>query len=260
MIFKWLRNRRRKKVISSDSPSGLVKTLESWLPLYSRLNKKDRLELIGHVNVLLNEKRFIGAHDLKVTDQMKFLICGQAAMLLLHRKTNYFPNVNNIIIYESAFASMIDEGIGGNTYIKKYQPRVGESNSHTGTIVLSWASALAGASNPSDGQNVVLHEFAHQLDSEDGKTNGAPLLPSNTAYRVWAKEMTKEFYQLQDDLRKDRKTFIDKYGATNPAEFFAVITESFFEKPQGLKKKYPDLYKVLSKFYKQDPTSYFKVE
>lgn len=257
MILRWLRDRRRKKVTSMPPPVGLLQTLEKELPLFSSLSTDDKKELINHTKILLNEKHFVGAHDLTVTDRMKFLICAQAAILLLHRQTDYFPNVSNIVLYESSFASMVDEGIGGDVYIQKYQSRVGESNYRTGTVVLSWTSTFEGAQNPSDGHNVVLHEFAHQLDSETGSTNGAPLLSSNTAYRVWAKEMTKDFYELQHDIKKHQKSFIDQYGATNPAEFFAVLTEAFFEKPKGLKRHHPELYTVLSNFYKQDPVKYF---
>ncbi len=260
MILRWLKDLRRKKLISKAPPEGLIETLKKEMPLFNHLNTDDQKELIDHVKVLLHEKHFVGAHGLSVSDEMRFLICGQAAVLLLHRKTDYFPNVSKIVIYESAFASIVDENIGGNVYLQKYQPRVGESNYKTGTVVLSWMSTFKGAQNPSDGHNVVLHEFAHQLDSETGSTNGAPPLSSNTAYRAWAEEMSKDFFQLQNQVEESRKTFIDQYGATSPAEFFAVVTEAFFEKPIGLRKKHPELYKILSDFYLQDPARYFTLK
>jgi hypothetical protein len=135
------------------------------------------------------------------------------------------------------------------------QARVGESWGF-GTVILAWDDVLNGARDTSDGHNVVMHEFAHQLDEGTGTANGSPQLELKSQYTAWAKILSDEFHQLNEDANKNRKSVMDKYGATNPAEFFAVATETFFEKPVQLKRKHPALYDELKLFYRQDPAAF----
>ena len=133
--------------------------------------------------------------------------------------------------------------------------RLGESWG-AGAVVLSWSNVKQGAFNFCDGHNVTMHEFAHQLDQEDGAADGAPILETRSAYSAWAKVFSKEFEQLQRNARKHKRSVFDAYGATNPAEFFAVATESFFEKPQQFQKKHPELYEELRGYYKVHPVEW----
>jgi len=121
-----------------------------------------------------------------------------------------------------------------------------------GVVVISWDDTVRGGRNPADGENVVLHEFAHQLDAEDGVTDGAPILPPS-ALRTWAGVLSEEYERLRQDAASDRRSTLDEYGATNKAEFFAVATETFFEKPVQLEREHPKLYRQLQRFYQQDP-------
>ena len=109
--------------------------------------------------------------------------------------------------------------------------------------------------NVHDGHNVVLHEFAHQLDQEDGSMDGAPDLGSRARYTAWARVLGDEYKELTERVLSGKPSDIDDYGATNPPEFFAVVTEMFFEKPRQLRARHPDLYGVLAEFYHQDPAS-----
>lgn len=256
-MFGMFKERRRDRLKAATFPSEWRKHLEAEMPLYKCLTEGDRAELEGHLKVLIGEKKFIGANGVTITDEMRVLVCAQAAMLLLHRKPHYFPNVDTIVIYEGAFVSNIKEDAGGGAFLEKPQARIGESNSNVGVVVLAWNSVRSGASNPRAGQNVVFHEFAHQLDSENGSVDGAPVLPSTSAYRAWSSVMTEEFDHLRSEVQHHHKTFIDEYGATSPAEFFAVITEAFFERPIGMKKRHPHLYELLADFYKQNPVEAF---
>ena len=120
-------------------------------------------------------------------------------------------------------------------------------------MVLAWDSVKQGAINFKDGRNVVMHEFAHQLDQEDGTADGAPILEVGTAYTSWAEVFSREFLQLQKKKKKRKRSVFNKYGATNPAEFFAVVTESFFEKPKQFQKKHPELFEELRDYYKVNP-------
>src|SRR5712691_7880267 len=121
-----------------------------------------------------------------------------------------------------------------------------------GVVVISWDDTVRGARNSVDGDNVVLHEFAHQLDAEDGVSDGAPILPPS-ALRTWGGVLSEEYERLRRDAEQDRPSALDEYGATNKAEFFAVATEAFFEKPVQLEREHPALYGQLREFYRQDP-------
>ena len=126
----------------------------------------------------------------------------------------------------------------------------------SGSVVLSWDNTSTGADNAKDGRNLVLHEFAHQLDQADGKADGAPALGSHEQYQRWQKVCTRVFTDLREKVERGNKTVIDDYGATNPAEFFAVATETFFEKPHQLNKRRPELYVLLSEYYRVNPLSW----
>ncbi len=144
------------------------------------------------------------------------------------------------------------EPLGGGGLIAGEQGRLGEAWGQ-GVVVLSWDDVRRGAADMRDGQNVVLHEFAHQLDQEDGAADGAPILPGRSRYVAWARVLGAEYEQLRRDASRGRPSVLDDYGATNPAEFFAVATECFFEKPGLLRRRHPELYEELRAYYRQDP-------
>ena len=132
------------------------------------------------------------------------------------------------------------------------QERLGEAW-NSGAVVLSWEDVRFGAADCCDGHNVVLHEFAHQLDMENNVADGAPLLPRRSMYVAWARVLGREYEELQRAVAKNHRTVMDEYGAIDPAEFFAVATETFFEKPAQLNARHPELYEQLREFYQQDP-------
>jgi len=142
----------------------------------------------------------------------------------------------------------------GNVVVEGDQPRLGESWVR-GAVVLAWDAVLHGASNIHDGHNVVLHEFAHQLDADDGSMDGAPELGKRSLYSAWAHALGAEYQELVERMAAHKPGDIDAYGATSPAEFFAVVTEAFFEQGAQLKRKHPELYEVLRGFYRQDPAA-----
>ena len=175
-------------------------------------------------------------------------------MLLLNRENEFFNVLTSVLVYPAAYIAKAPVHNNGSI-VDSDSVRLGESW-NSGTLVLSWNDVKYGVKNSSDGQNVIIHEFAHQLDQEDGGAHGDPILESRSNYVTWAKVLGEEFKILKEKAAKHKKSTMDYYGATNPAEFFAVATETFFEKPVQMKTKHPELYEELKKFYKLDPCSW----
>lgn len=237
------RNNRRAKLRAQPLADGSKQMIRKNVPLYNRLPEPLKEQLHGLVNVFIAEKRFEGCGGLEMTDEIKVTIAAQASMLLLNRRPTYFPKLRTILVYP-------------HTYVAKQNGRdsvrLGESWQN-GPVVLTWDSVKGGARNVHDGKNVVLHEFSHQLDQEDGSADGAPILESRSCYATWARVLSEEYDRLRAKKKKFRRSVLNKYGATNPAEFFAVATEAFFEKAKQMKKKNPELYEELKTYYKLDP-------
>lgn len=248
------RRRRRRRIRKRPFPPEWLAIIERNVPYYGRLSPEEQAELRGHVLVFLDEKRFEGCGGLKITDEIRITIAAQACILLLNRRPTYYPGLKSIYVYPHAYVADARTRLPDGTVIEGDQVRLGESWSR-GSLVLAWDHARRGAADVRDGRNVVLHEFAHQLDTEDGVADGAPILEQRSMYVAWARVLGEEYRELIDDVEHHRRTLISGYGATNPAEFFAVVTECFFERPRGLQLQHPELYEQLAAFYRQDPAS-----
>lgn len=249
MFFK---KRRRKRIAGRPFPDLWQATLERNVPLYARLSESDREELKRHILIFLAEKRFEGCGGLEITDEIRVTIAAHACILLLHRHTDYYPGLPSILVYPSAYVAPDVRHFVGETVLESDDVRLGESWHH-GSVVLSWDDVRRTAANLHDGQNVVLHEFAHQLDSSGGKGDSTPVLRDDRSFQAWAKALGQDYERFQRAVQYRRPEVLDAYGATNPAEFFAVATECFFETPDELRRAYPRLYEELKRFYQQDP-------
>ena len=250
------RKRRREKLRNQPFPPGWLKIIGQNVPIYCRLSEADQKELQGHIHVFLAEKNFEGCGGLDLTDEIKVTIAAYACILLLHRRTDYYPGLFSILVYPDAFIAKAHVSLAPGFYAETQQVHLGESWKR-GALILSWNHVLASAVEHRNGHNVVLHEFAHQLDTENGYANGAPPLPQRSMYEAWARILAKDYAQLQRDADEGRSTVLDKYGATDPAEFFAVATESFFENPVRLQMENPELYEELKLYFRQDPANMF---
>lgn len=250
-MFGW-KQRRRRRWRGTPLPPPWIDLIERNVPYYNYLTPEERSELCGHIQVFLHEKIFEGCEGLEITDEIRVTIAAQACILLLHRQTDYFPVMSSILVYPHHYFAYVSERQSGGLVREGIQARLGESWKR-GPIVLSWDDVLRGAADPHDGHNVVFHEFAHELDSESGALEGAPRLPEATMYTAWARVLGREYKNLLADLEHNHQNLIDAYGASNPAEFFAVVTEAFFEMPLQLKSRHPELYEQLRSFYQQDP-------
>ena len=188
--------------------------------------------------------------ELSVSDEMRYGIAAQACLLVLNKDDAWYKNLKTILIYPDAFKST-QRQTDGYVETAREITRIGESWAR-GPVVLSWAHTREGAFIDDDGHNVVFHEFAHQLDDLSGDTDGAPVLKDRAKAEEWAQTFREAFKRLQEDLAANQATLIDPYGATSPAEFFAVCVEIFFERPADLKREEPNLYHQLSEYFRLD--------
>ena len=196
-------------------------------------------------------KRFYGCAGQEITDEVRVTIAGEACLLLLNQGWSVYPKLSAILVYPSAFRARREQLQDDGTVAMADHDLLGESWS-VGKVILSWDDVEHGAADFSDGRNVVLHEFAHQLDGHSGSTNGAPPLRRNS-YRSWAQVFSENFDDLRSRSRVGKPTVMDTYGTLNPAEFFAVATETFFEKPHQLHEHRPELFSELQQYYQLDP-------
>ncbi len=246
--------RRRLRVVG-DFPEAWDRYLRGTFAVYRCLPDPHRAELQRRILEFVHRKNFEACGGLpRVREKMQVLIAAQACLLLVGRPGDrLFPGLHSILLYPGAFRDTrprvfsIDEDDDDPTEV-----RLGESWS-TGSVVLAWDSVRDGAARRSDGMNVVLHEFAHQLDHADGSTDGAPILDSRDEYVDWAAVMRREFEGLKRAAKSGREPLLDPYGAEDPAEFFAVATETFFERPEELAEEHEELYGELRDYYRVDP-------
>lgn len=247
IVKRWQRQRLQKRPF----PPYWLALVEQYVPIYTKLTSAERKRLQGHVNVFLSEKQFIGCNGLTVTDEMRLAIAAVSCILLLNEQGNYFQKLVSILIYPHEY--VVDATTSHGFYIEEQRvARLGESWTRD-QLILSWHQIQFDAHHWNDGHNLILHEFAHQLDQANDEAQGVPLLIHKAEYSRWAQVMNYEFQQLYAAAQQGWPTVIDSYGATNPAEFFAVATETFFEKPKAMHRKHTELYELLRDFYKLDP-------
>jgi Mlc titration factor MtfA (ptsG expression regulator) len=251
LAWLWPRWRLRRALARPLAP-GLVAILERNVTQYVGMAPAQRAELRGLVQRFLLEKKFVGCAGLEVSDAMRVTIAGQASLLLMGRPTRVYPGLDTVLVYPGAFLAPRKQVDAAGVVTEERQDLLGESWGD-GRVVLSWEHVRRAGNAVVPGQNVVLHEFAHQLDSESGSNNGAPWLGSRERYQRWSHVLGRDFERLRFDAWHGQPAVLDHYGASSPAEFFAVATESFFERPWHLAARYPDLFDEFANFYRVDP-------
>ena len=247
--------RRRARLRAQPLPAAWQAILAARVPAVARLPAPLRRRLEGQMQIFLAEKRFVGCDGLVVSDEMRVVVAAQACLLLASRTGEVFPGVREILLYPGAFVVQRTRPGAAGVVHEERRVLAGEAWSH-GQIVLSWADALAGAATPDDGHNLVIHEFAHALDHEAGAANGAPVLGPRIDPRRWAQVMGEAYAALQWRAGSGEPTLLDPYGASDPAEFFAVASEVFFEQPTRLAAEHAALYRALADFYALDPAGW----
>lgn len=251
MIFRWLTERRRKHILENPFPDAWREYLERDVKAYTLLSADEQAHLRDLVHVFVAEKHWEGCGGLDLTDEMRVTIAGSACLMILARDHDLLREVESILVYPTAVV-LPEQPRGtfdGSPHIVGGEPTVALGVAHRGgPMVLAWDSVIAGTRNAKDGRNVVIHEVAHKIDFLDGEADGTPPLDTREQRAAWAKACSDAFHahvQGDEHLLRD-------YATTNEAEFFAVASEVFFEKPKQLARELPDLYAVLRDFYRLD--------
>jgi MtfA peptidase len=256
VMFDWWRRLSRAEVIAESFPGHFRQLLRAGVPCAGLLSDAELTKLEALVRIFNSEKTFEGARGLEVDDEMRVVIAARACLLVLWRvelDSPLYPDLETIIIYPSTYRAKVQRR-EGYVMIDDEQTRLGESWER-GVVVLSWAAVLSSAANARDGHDVVLHEFAHQLDAQDGAMDGTPKLDDLERYSVWSRVAGAEYAALVDAVEHHRKTSIDAYGASNAPEFFAVVVEQFFEQAMTLEQRHQELYRELATFFRFDPAA-----
>lgn len=233
-----------------------IEVLSNRIPVYGKLPDTLREQLHGQITHFVARKNFEACGGLELTDEMVLTIAGQACLLVMNHPGPPFPKLRSILIYPSAYRATHRTVDALGMVTEREVVRLGESSSN-GTVVLAWDAVLQGAQNTFDGHNVALHEFAHQLDQAYGSADGIPFLECPSCYAQWSRVLEAGYHQPSELTAKRKRSVLDKYGATNHAEYFAVATEAFFEKPRQLARKRPELYAELEAYYRVDPAQWF---
>lgn len=249
------RTLRRRRIAQRPFPVAWRAILRRRMPLLRQLPADLQLQLKRLVQVFLAEKPFIGCAGLEVTDEMRVLVAAQACLLILNRPSDCYPLLRQVLLYPSAYWVDRRDGDGTGVLHERREARSGESWAR-GQVILSWPDVVAGAADPHDGHNLVIHEFAHQLDQERGHATGAPFLGARGRYARWAAVLGGEFRRLREQLARGEETLLPPYAATEPAEFFACASEVFFERPVDLATRHGALFSELASYYCVDPLSW----
>jgi Mlc titration factor MtfA (ptsG expression regulator) len=248
---RWT-ERRRDRLRTKPFPAAWRRILRRRVPAVARLPADLQRQLKRHIQVFVVEKPFIGCQGQAVTDDVRVTIAAHACLLLMgHARPDYYPRLRQILVYPDAFVVQRERPLGDGLVHEQRRALTGESWSQ-GQVILSWTEVLAGANDPTDGRNVVLHEFAHQIDQDTGTADGRPWRPTPALRRRWEATMSAAY----ERLKREPSALIDAYGASDPAEFFAVVTEVFFEQPRALAAEAPTVYRELAELYRLHPLNW----
>ena len=259
MFLKWLKRRRRQRILAQPFPDEWNAILTTNVLHEQQLSDCLRRQLRELIQVFVAEKNWEGCNGFEITDEVKVTIAGQACLMVLGLQDVFFDHVLSILVYPSTYVAQSVEKTPAGVVVEGGHARLGEAW-WRGPVILSWSDVLSGGRRESPGRNLVFHEFAHQLDMMNGRTvDGTPPLQTKEQFQRWIEVLKPEYERLVRDCRRGHHGFIDCYGATNVAEFFAVVTEVFFERAQSLNIHHPQVYEVLADYFRLDPVSWSKL-
>ena len=247
-MFDWLQKRRRAQILETSFPDDWETYLTANIVHFRRLNDIEKTKLRKAIQIMVAEKDWEAHGGLQMNEEIKVTIAGLASLLLLGVDDFYFENVKTVIVFPKPIRRETNSGwvIDRDTY------HSGEAW-QGGPVILSWQDTLKDAQTFGNGHNLVIHEFAHCLDGLDGDMAGSLQFDDRQTTLEWDRVCGEEFETLTRDVREGRETLINDYGATNKAEFFAVCSETFFEKPIQMREQHSELFDLLVKYYQVDP-------
>ncbi|QDC08385.1 zinc-dependent peptidase [Oceanicola sp. D3] len=252
-LWKLAKRRARSALLASPLTEAQREVIAAKVPITRRLPEPLARALEGRINLFLDQVEFIGRGGLEVTEEMRLSIAAQACLLVVNTDT-WFINLRTVLIYPGAFKSR-RQSHNGFVVTEHETVRTGESWAR-GPVILSWAHSDAGAADDADGQNVVIHEFAHQIDDLSGRADGAPILGRDQSFAEWARVFTSAYERLCTRTERGERGVIDPYGCEGHEEFFAVAVEVFFEQPRALMAEEPEVYAQLSTLFELDPVEW----
>lgn len=237
-------------------PHALWEENTCLLVVLQGLSAVEKARLRELTTLFLYRKKFIGAQGLELTKEMCIIVAAQACLLVLKLEIEFFDGWSDVIIYPGAFRISRDHTDSAGVVHHEDNVLSGESWSR-GPVILSWQDVQKEMFGEHPGRNVVVHELAHKLDMQNGKANGMPPLHA-TMHRVqWTEILSSAYEHLQQSLAQHHRVCLNPYAATDPGEFFAVISEYFFTSPDMLHAHHPKVYEQLSLYYRQNPLQRF---
>lgn len=257
MIASWLRDRRRRKLLEHPFPRSWDQIMDMNMPHVRWLSRAERARLQELVQVFVAEKHWEGAGTLVLNDEIRVTVAAQACLLILGLEHDLYRRVESIVIYPSTVVTRRRDPSVLSTavhVVESPMPILGQAFVR-GPVILVWDAVRSGGRDPVDGKNVVYHEFAHKLDMLTGSADGVPPLADRATYQRWVDVLTGEYEQLRRQVERRQPTFLDAYALESGAEFFAVVTELFFERPTEMAADHTAMYEVLCAFYHQDPAA-----
>lgn len=250
MIFRWLKRRKRRGLAAAPFPHAWEDYLYTNVPRFAELNPLAQDEIQNAIKISVAEKNWEGCGGLKMTEEIKVTISAQIAMFVLGLGGEQFDRVLSILVYPSAYLAEENAPLSGNFTLRRKSARAGEAW-YRGPVVLNWEDVLADSLGQRPGHNLVIHEFAHQLDMlNGGDCDGVPQLPGKLV-QPWVNQLENEYERLCEACRYGGATAFDCYGTTNHAEFFAVASEAFFENSEAFQDYHPELFHLFREFYHQ---------
>lgn len=253
--MELLRRWRRQKLHRQGFPAAWRQILHDNVPLCRQLPEEQQRRFERQVRVFLDEKHFEGCGGLTVTEEMRVTVAGYACLLLLGGAGDDYPQLGTIVLYPESFATPVRTTDHTGIVTETIEERLGESWQE-GTIVLAWDSIRELLRGQSGDCNVIIHEFAHQVDARHGLTAGAPLLTSREGCHTWAELWQTEQYRQRTSQRRGRPAALDPYAFTSPEELFAVASETFFMRSIRFRSNHPELYAELRAVYGVDPAEW----
>ncbi len=257
MLLDWWNRRKMLRALRRGPVSDrLWRQLRKELPLLRPLSVNEAVKLRELTTLFMEEKRFNGVQGIELDDRMKAIIASQACLMILQLGLESYSGWTEIIVYPEIFR--VKRTVADESGIMHEQDSTLSGESwERGPLILSWSEVERDSLQLHKGRNVVIHEFAHKLDALNGRANGMPPLHPDMPLEKWTEALSRAYDRLLRQV-EHHHACINPYAATNPAEFFAVVSEYFFTAPEILEQRCREVYGQLRAYYRQDPLARLK--